>query len=345
MDLNEEEIQRMIAQQSMPAPRAYGVGNALMQGAKGFLGNRDLALALLSNSGYSPNKRSFGETLGTSMLQANQAQRQRSDEELRRRFLEAQIGAMDNKGQGPASVQEYQYAVKNGYKGSFQDWVVAGGQSSRPSAVQEWEFYNKLPDTQKPLYLEMKRNPNFTVKDVNQVPNSIQQSIVGGVTVQPLSNLSQTAAAAEKVKQAEGRGGAFGKTEGEIAGGIQTKGSNAVTVLDMTQEARKLLKDSTGSVVGTGVDKIAGGLGYSTKGAQTGGRLKVLQAAIMTNMPRMEGPQSDRDVDLYRQAAAQIGDTTIPTETRAAALDTIDYLQKKYVERAGSGKEDPLGIR
>jgi hypothetical protein len=161
------------------------------------------------------------------------------------------------------------------------------------------------------------------------------------VQTTPLSNLPSVASSAETVKQAEGRGGALGKAQGEITGGIQTKGSNAASVLGMTQEARKILAESTGSMGGTAVDSVAGAFGYSTKGAQAGAKLKVLQAGLMTNMPRMEGPQSDADVALYRQAAAQIGETTIPVETRAAALDTIDALQRKYQDRAAGTQDAP----
>jgi uncharacterized protein (UPF0147 family) len=60
----------------------------------------------------------------------------------------------------------------------------------------------------------------------------------------------------------------------------------------------------------------------------------------MTNMPRMEGPQSDRDVDLYRQAAGQIGDPTVPRDIKKAAVKTIRELQKKYADRA-SGNNAP----
>src|ERR1700741_2423335 len=49
-----------------------GFGQQLLGAGKQLLGNQDLALALLANSGYSPQKRSFGEIFGTSALQAKQ---------------------------------------------------------------------------------------------------------------------------------------------------------------------------------------------------------------------------------------------------------------------------------
>lgn len=309
------------------------------QGLRGLLSDPNLALSLLANSGPSAQPRSFGQILGQSALQAQQMGQEREDSEFKRRYMEAQMQAMQKPAETmkqPSSVQEYEYARQNGFKGSFQDWITAGGQTSRPSAVQEWEFYNALPDDKKPLYLEMKRNPNFTVKDVGQVPTSIQQSIVGGVKQQPLASLPQVAAAAETVKQAEGRGGAVGKTQGEITGGILTKGSNAKSVLGMLDEAEKVIDQATGSGVGSAADKAAGVFGVSTSGAQAISKLKVLQAGLMLNMPRMEGPQSDRDVQLYREAAASLGEPNVPRETKKAALQQIRVLQQKYADRAAT---------
>jgi hypothetical protein len=327
------------------------IGLRLRGAAKGLLGNRDLALALLANSS-GPAREGFGSILGRSMQQADQSKRDRTDEEFKRQYMQAQMAAMQGKNQNPSSVKEYEYAKQNGFKGSFQEWVVAGGQSSRPSAVQEWEHYVKLmEDDQKngtknaQLYLEMKRNPNFTVKDVNQVPTSIQQSIVGGVNTRPLSNLPQTAAAAETVKQAEGRGGAVGKAEGEITGGVLTKGSNAKSTIATLALADPLIDAATGSMVGAGRDRLLAAFGEAPTSAQAIAQLRVLQANLMTSMPRMEGPQSDKDVELYRQAAGQIGDPTIPASIKKAAVKTIRALQNKYIERAGGGSAGASGLK
>lgn len=319
---------------------------------KNFFGDRDIALALLANSGQSPVKRGFGEILGSSMLQADQAKQQRTDDEFKRAYMLAQIQAMQGKDQNPPNVKEFEYAKQNGYTGSFTDWIKMGGQTSRPSSVQEWEFYNALPEDQKRLYLEMKRNPNWKVSDVNQVPTVIQGGVGGNVQATPLSTLPQVAQSAETVKQAEGRGTEVGQTQGKITGGILTKGSNATSVLGMLGEADKLINEATGSSGGALVDKGAAVFGSSTKGAQAIARLKVIQAGLMLNMPRMEGPQSDRDVQLYREAAASLGEPNVPRDTKKAALEQIRILQQKYQQRANSintapstQTADPLGIR
>jgi hypothetical protein len=312
----------------------------LMQGAQGLAGNRDLALALLANSGYSPQKRSFGEILGTSAMQAQQMGTQRQDDAFKRQYMQAQMAALQAKDPSPASVKEYEYARKNGYKGSFQDWTVAAGQSSRPSAVLEWEHFNALNPTDKRSYLEMKRNPNWKVGEVDQVPTVIQGGPGGSTMTTPLSTLPRTAAAASTVKQSEATGTRIGTAEGDIVGGIQTKGAAATGAMGMINEAREALKGATGSAGGAAVDAGAALFGKATEGAKQISKLKVIQAGLMMSMPRMEGPQSDRDVQLYREAAASLGDSMIPNETKEAALDQIEALQKKYQERAkglGSG--------
>lgn len=70
-------------------PANYSWQTRLGGAAKDFMGNRDLALALLANSGRSPYKKGFGEVLGTSMLQADQMKSQRSQDEFNRAYQAA----------------------------------------------------------------------------------------------------------------------------------------------------------------------------------------------------------------------------------------------------------------
>jgi hypothetical protein len=44
----------------------------------------------------------------------------------------------------------------------------------------------------------------------------------------------------------------------------------------------------------------------------------------------MSGPQSDKDVLLYKQMAGQIGDPTLPAAQKKAAMDTILKLNSQY---------------
>lgn len=306
------------------------------QRLQGFANNPDLAMALLANSGYSPVKRSFGEVLGTSMMQAQQAGQQRQEDALRQQYMQAQIAALNARkpGKQPGSVQEYEYARQNGFKGSFQDWIVAGGQSSRPSAVQEWEHFNKLSPQDQDRYLLMKRAQMQKVEELEGGKSVVSASPLGNVTTTRLTTPQAEIAAAAAKKGAESEAGAVGTGQGGIIADIQKKGANAKVVMDTLDIADNLIEASTGSLVGAGADRLAGVFGAAPKGAQASAQLKVLQAGLMLNMPRMEGPQSDRDVELYRQAAASLGDDTVPNDIKKAAVQTIRNIQMTYMQRA-----------
>lgn len=94
--------------------------------------------------------------------------------------------------------------------------------------------------------------------------------------------------------------------------------------------ARKTMKDASGSLLGAGAASVARAAGVSTATSKANAKLKALQAAMMMNMPRMEGPQSDKDVELYREQAGRIGDPTAPIDDRMAALDVLGELMDRY---------------
>lgn len=113
------------------------------------------------------------------------------------------------------------------------------------------------------------------------------------------------------------------------------KTNDAREALDVIKEAKTLIPQSTGSGIGALVDSTAGFFGAAPEGAQVGARLKALEGNLVAKMPKMSGPQSDKDVLLYKQMAGQIGDTSLPVSTRMAALETIKGIQQRY--SAGSG--------
>ena len=108
------------------------------------------------------------------------------------------------------------------------------------------------------------------------------------------------------------------------------KAQDAQDAIALIQQARGYLDTATASTMGNARDVAAGVFGVSTQGAQSAAKLKALEGALMMKQPRMSGPQSDKDVLLYKQMAAQVGDPTVPKETRMAALDAIEQLQSRY---------------
>lgn len=112
--------------------------------------------------------------------------------------------------------------------------------------------------------------------------------------------------------------------------GVQ-QGKDTQDIFSILNEARPLLSNATGSYAGVAADKAAQTFGIATDGAKATAQLKALQGALVSKMPKMSGPQSDKDVQLYREMAGQIGDPTIPVEQRKAAMGTIENLNMKYL--------------
>ena len=138
-----------------------------------------------------------------------------------------------------------------------------------------------------------------------------------------------------------------GKPVGEKGAASDAQRSkDANDAISLIDEADKLLNKATGSYVGKGIDVVAGAFGGSTPGAKNAARLKALEGMLVSKMPKMSGPQSDKDVMLYRQMAALIGDDTVPTATRREALDTVRSIQERYAgmpARSGGKANDWQG--
>jgi hypothetical protein len=306
-----------------------------------FGGATNLGLSLLANSGYSTTPRSFGQVLGASALQSQQLAAQRQNDQLEQSYKRAQIQRLMKEPTGPATVQEYEYAVRNGFTGTFEDWQTKARGQNDPADVAVYKYWNSLSPDERQNFLKLKRNvgSDFAIETVNGVPTVVYKPAAGGNSmiplVTPLTNLPAQAAGASTIKQAEATGSKTGEALGGIAGGIQTKGANAVSTNNLLDIAEPLIDVATGSATGAARDAVARVFGSSTSGATAISKLKVLQAGLMTSMPRMEGPQSDRDVMLYREAAGQIGDPIVPAEQKKAAVETIRQIQDRYIERAG----------
>lgn len=134
------------------------------------------------------------------------------------------------------------------------------------------------------------------------------------------------------------------KLQGQITGARETakagveqgeevrKGNKRIDQLGAAiTEAETLLgKNPTGSGFGATMDLAGRAVGVSTESAQTASKLETLSGWLVSNVPRMEGPQSNIDVQNYQTMAAKVGDRTIPVKERQAALATLKSLQEKY---------------
>jgi hypothetical protein len=108
--------------------------------------------------------------------------------------------------------------------------------------------------------------------------------------------------------------------------------------------ALELLKQGpTASGAGSMVDSTANFFGKSTKGADLASQLDTISGWLTSNVPRMEGPQSDKDVANYRIMAAAVGDRTKPVSQRVAAAEELKGLQAKYADLNGIKPEGSWG--
>lgn len=291
-----------------------------------------IGLQLMAAGGPSSQPVGLGQAIGGAVQAGRQTQNANIEQSLNAALLKAQIERSQQKSQpaSPAAVQEYEYAKQNGFEGSFQDWKrVASAQQTAPAGIQEYEYFTKLtPEAQK-QFMALQRSPV-----VPQVVNLAGgQALVDRTGTEPpkyLTTLQQETEAAAQLARSKATGEATGQAEGALA----KKSINAMNILETLDLAEPLIEASTGSATGAAADKIAAFFGKSLEGDQAIAQLKIVQAHLMTNMPRMEGPQSDRDVQLYREAAGELGDPTVPRGRKKAALTMIRSLQEKYAEGA-----------
>jgi hypothetical protein len=132
--------------------------SAVLGGPQGLL---NLGAGLMAAGGPSPQRTSLGQALGVGLLQNQQFKQQQDENALKTLLLQSQIAKAQRANSTQTNAQkDYEYAKANGFNGSFEEWKrVAAAQPSTPSAIQEFEYYNKLPtDDDRNKYLTVKRS-------------------------------------------------------------------------------------------------------------------------------------------------------------------------------------------
>lgn len=216
--------------------------------------------------------------------------------------------------------------------------------ADKPSTVAEWEYYKNLPESEQNAYLDMKRSPQTRWLDLGGGYSNIlnMPSVPYNLGQAPQPSASQPPATAPQSPAAapQPTGGYIPKnlkpTEEPdyILGLDKAKRKGAKTAAmegigEAIDSARAILNGEvkpTSSGIGSLQDSVAGFFGYAPDGAAEAAKLKAIGGALVSKIPRMEGPQSDKDVDNYIKMAGQIGDDTVPIEVRKAALDAVEYL-------------------
>ncbi len=147
----------------------------------------------------------------------------------------------------------------------------------------------------------------------------------------PSEQIKTDAAVEQATREAQAR--AEIENRQKLDATAQARTVNADRTLGLLDEAERIIGGSTGSRAGAIADEIAAAGGISTAGGQAIAQLRTIAGQLTASMPRMEGPQSDKDVQMYRDMAGDLANPNIPRETRLAALRTIRALQQKYASK------------
>lgn len=121
------------------------------------------------------------------------------------------------------------------------------------------------------------------------------------------------------------------KNQAEQSQAFQQRQADARKTLSDLDEVDKLLPQATGGTLGKARDAVAGAVNYSTDSAKASAQLDILAGRLTSAVPRMQGPQSDRDVELYQKQAGDLANRNLPVATRQAAANELRRLQLKYL--------------
>lgn len=129
--------------------------------------------------------------------------------------------------------------------------------------------------------------------------------------------------------------------QAEVDATAGKRNRDADATLALLDEAERLLPDATGSRVGAAVDTAAGVVGQSTRGAEATAALNLIAAGLVQKVPRFEGPQSNIDVQFYKDAAGDLANPNLPVGRRMAALQQMRRLQQQYATPQGQPDRPP----
>jgi len=191
----------------------------------------------------------------------------------------------------------------------FNTGMSVGGAPSAPQATPQTQAPQVSPQG---LSNALRGQPTQTPL-MPQQPQMLTQ--MGQTNIQVPSNLPQKAVN-ELMK---------GKAEIDI-----TNRDNAIKINDLAKQAEKLLPLGHGSGIGKAAGGLANIVGFPSERNAVDAQLKVIGAGLTASVPRMQGPQSDKDVAMYKEAAGEVGNAGLPMNVRMAALQTVKNINKKY---------------
>lgn len=183
---------------------------------------------------------------------------------------------------------------------------------------------------------------------VSRAPEDTAGAVQNAKNASDLSYLPQTEAVktSAAIQQAGGSAAATTavKNQAEQGQAFQQRQADARKTLSDLDEVDKLLPKATGGAFGSAIDSAAASVNHSTDTAKASSQLDILAGRLTSAVPRMQGPQSDRDVELYQKQAGDLANRSLPIATRQAAAKELRRLQMKYLDNPyGNGSPLPAG--
>lgn len=206
--------------------------------------------------------------------------------------------------------QAVQYGLKAGTP-EFQQFVLTGKikglDVEAPSNVREWQYFNSLPDDQKPLYLTMKRADKYYDTGTSFVhPNSVNPA------APPVASIPKDVAG--KAAQTQ-----IGEAQGKAAVNLPIVENAADRMIQQID----LVKSEPGLSHVTGL--IAGRTPNFTREARNAqSRIDQIKGGIFLqayNDLRGAGQISNAEGESAKAAYARLNDQTLGTPEYAQALD------------------------
>lgn len=216
-----------------------------------------------------------------------------------------------------------------------------GGPGKNQAAAQQWLYgqldqYGYRPATSTTAGLGVGRAPEDTERATQDAKNASDLAVL------PQTEQIKTNAAVDRAGR-EATATANAKNQAEQGQAMQQRRADAVKTLSDLDEVDRLLPQATGGRIGQAVDSTAAAFNHSTEGAQASAQLDILAGRLTSAVPRMQGPQSDRDVELYQKQAGDLANRSLPISTRQAAAKELRRLQLKYLDNPyGNGSPMPV---
>lgn len=323
------------AMQNTPVPLNHS--QQPPSGWRGLLQNQDLAMALLANSGYSPQKRSLGEILGTSMMQAQGMKSQREDDAFKRQYMQAQMKQMqNNQSRSPYGAIPVDKATAESLKkfeqtGKYSDLVFLPEQKQMmdTAEMRNYTFREQLKTPEeKAMFDNMIRN-QYAIKEIGGVNTQVRYGQSPGIT--PLTTLDTEAAAAAKIAQDVAAGKETGTAQGALAGKAPAKASFDISIGNLRKSIGKAMQGAVAGPAGTVFD-------YGDK-KLFNSRVQQLSTDLRTvyRIPG-EGTLSDQEQQQY---GLQLPSTDNPPEVNEAILADLEARTKARLETPISAPTAP----